>query len=136
MADGTAWNSSLSFPFFAPLSGAVTQAISTTPYAGVKEIEDEVIRDAGSFGSQLGTLTDAVLELAKELGRDPSRAAPTDGPDRPASAIGKLQALAAQIDEIKRRHLDAAAQDAQRALDRLQKLDPAAYARLVAKART
>jgi hypothetical protein len=136
MADGTTWNSSLSFPFFAPLSGAVTQAISTTPYAGVKEIEDDVVRDAGSFGSQLGTLTDAVLQLADAFGHDPSLAAATDGFDRPESAIGKLRTLAAQIEGIKTRHREAAAQDAQRALQRLQKLDPEAYGRLVAGMRS
>ena len=56
MSGSPTWNSWFSFPFFAPLSGAVNQDIDTGPYQGVPEIEIAIIREVGSFGKQLGII--------------------------------------------------------------------------------
>jgi hypothetical protein len=108
-----------SFPFFAPLSGSVTQDISPTLYAGVPEIEVDIIKEAGSFGRQLGILSDAVLQLADSLG--------IEGSEQKAPAVAELRKLVAQVKTIKDRHQQAAVRDAERALDRLRKLYPGTH---------
>ena len=59
----------MSYPFTwrLPLSGDVVQNIYPTAdfnYAGVLSIERDVVENVASFGTQLGVLSDAVLELA------------------------------------------------------------------------
>ena len=129
-----------SFPFFAPLSGAVTQDIAPQiyqgSYQGVPEIEVAVIREAGSFGTQLGALTKAVLELAARVDpafsgtRGQALAAETG---RERTPLEDLAALDGLIDDIKKRHRDAAEREARRALERLRTVDAAGYGRLAAE---
>ncbi len=134
MTDGQSWYSWLSFPFFAPLSGAVSQQISPHLYKGDIDIEADVIREAGSLGRQLGILTDAVLELAGKV--DPGPAAerhstlPADAETKDRTALEKLAVLAAQVEAIKERFDENAERDAERALERLRKRDAGGYRRL------
>lgn len=66
------------FPYFYttnnieyPLSGDVTQGISAAfigTMKGLPDFERKVVTDVASYGDQLGTLTDAVLQLAERQG--------------------------------------------------------------------
>lgn len=71
MSGGPTWYSWFTFPFFAPLSGGVNQDISTGLYQGVPEIEIAIIKEVGSFGLQLGIISEAVKELAEKVGAMP-----------------------------------------------------------------
>ena len=56
-----------------PLSGNVLQSIAPDfglEIEGIPEVEHEVITTVASYGTQLGKLTDAVLELAEKVGLD------------------------------------------------------------------
>lgn len=115
------------FPFYAPLSGPVSQDISPHLYQGVPEIEAEVTQEVASFGRQLGIISEAVLEIAKQVGLPaPAVGNTTIIPHDPVakqSAITKLQAIVDEINGIKARHREAIVRDAERALARLHKVD-------------
>ncbi|WP_019905995.1 hypothetical protein [Methylobacterium sp. 77] len=137
MSKSPAWFSWFSFPFYAPLSGAVSQEISPYPYQGVPEIEAEVTQDVASFGRQLGIISEAVLELAKRVGPPAEGAgvetAAPHGSDTGSSALATLQAIVDEIDCIKARHGEAVTRDAERAMARLQKLDASKAAGVAAR---
>lgn len=140
MSEGPAWFSWFSFPFFAPLSGSVSQEIAPYPYQGVPEIEADVTRNVASFGRQLGIISEAVLELAARLeAREPGEgrlAVTGDGsPDAP-TPLDTLRALVAEVDAIKDRHREAVERDALRALERLKRMDAAGPDRLAARLRS
>jgi len=105
-----------------PLSGDITQDISPSFIAamkGVPEIERKIVTDVASYGDQLGTLTDAVLELA-ELAK-------FDG-----AKIRKLSHLSDEIEATKKDVRTALRERAEDALARLQKIDPEEHASLLA----
>jgi methyl coenzyme M reductase subunit C-like uncharacterized protein (methanogenesis marker protein 7) len=85
-------------------------------FAGNREIESEVIAKAGSYGRQLGLLTEVVLELAG---------------DREGESIRRLKELNDEIEQIKRRHKTDLARDAKRALEALKSSDKDEYDRLI-----
>ena len=105
------------FPFYpgfrSPLSGDVNQDIVPVTnwfspqievFRGNPRIEREVVGKVGSYGRQLGLLSEAVLELAGDA----------DGP-----AVRNLRSLVEQVDRIKQEHkadLEEAARDSLRAL--------------------
>ncbi len=137
MPNGPNWFSWFSFPFFAPLSGSVSQDISPSLYRGVPEIEADVISEAGSFGRQLGIISDAVLELAAKLDerprREPLLQKVGEGEVRNDGALGQLRARVDHVEAIKTRHREAAQKEADRSLARLKRVDPAAYERFTAR---
>ncbi|KQT49303.1 hypothetical protein ASG52_10120 [Methylobacterium sp. Leaf456] len=130
----------MSFPFYAPLSGAVTQDFSNSLYQGVPEIELAVITEAGSFGSQLGALTKVVLELARQIVPDCEKieARTREELEKNAEVIKEKKTHLEQliildklVDDIKERHRRAAERDARRALEQLKKFDEDRYASFV-----
>lgn len=119
----TSWLFPWSGFFRSPLSGDVNQDYKPVTtwfspqlevnFAGDREIETEVVSGVASYGKQLGTLIDAVLELA-------------DG--EKGEALAKLKALAEQVEKIKQDHAAKLEQRVRADLEKLQKQDPAAFA--------
>jgi hypothetical protein len=87
-------------------------------YKGDPAIEREVVTSVAGYGSQLGTLVDAVVESAGGKG----------GP-----AMKQLVALKHAIDAVKDQHRDDDASRARSALAALERSDPQALQRLVAE---
>ncbi|WP_432696008.1 hypothetical protein ACQUQP_15885 [Marinobacterium sp. YM272] len=85
--------------------------------AGNEELEAKIVAEVASYGSQLGTLTDAVLELAG---------------DRDSETLQKLRALAEKIDQEKRKYRNTEINALKTALSRLKKEDPDGFASLLA----
>lgn len=109
-----------------PFGGAVTQTISPLTslfstvinYKGVPAVERDVVEEVAGYGSQLGTVIDAVLVLAQ--GRnDP--------------ALDRLRDLALRIERVKQRHEGACAENAREALDALRRRDPREFRHLLAE---
>jgi len=119
-----------SFPWFDShfLSGDVFQRIAPSffspsiavTYAGNRAVEGEVVTDVASFGTQLGILSDAILDLAGE---------------RDSKAMARLRRLVTQVEEVKRRRRASAEEGARDALDALAGCDPRALERLIAEYR-
>lgn len=122
----TSWLFPWSGFFRSPLSGDVNQDYKPVTtwfspqlevnFAGDREIETEVVSGVASYGKQLGTLIDAVLELA-------------DG--EKGEALVKLKALAEQVEKIKQEHAAKLELRVRADLKKLQKQDPAAFATLL-----
>jgi hypothetical protein len=87
-------------------------------YKGDPTVERDVVTSVASFGSQLGTLIDAVVEGAGGKG----------GP-----AMQRLCALKEAIDSIKDKHRDDDTSRARSALDALRRSDPAGLRELLAE---
>ena len=85
-------------------------------FAGNREIEADVVSNVASYGTQLGALTKAVLELAKN----------SSGPN-----ITWLRELAGEIDERKQKHKSNLEDDLRAKLDQLQESDPAGLEKLL-----
>ncbi len=135
MSKGPTWFSWFTVPFFAPLSGAVNQDFTPSPYQGVPEIEQAVVQDVASFGRQLGIISEAVLELARKLDAVPSGIVlPAPSPQRSAgkTAVAELAEIVVEIDALKSRHKAAVEQDARAALVRLKRIDKDGPRRLAA----
>lgn len=117
------WFSWCSFPFFAPLSGAVTQDIETNVLR-ISETQKKVF-EKHSLGQQLDTLFAAVVELE---GRQQMalEMQPTGAPSR-GKAMQRFVEMIRDVEEIKRRHGVAIRDEAERALDRLKAVSPAQY---------
>lgn len=110
--------------FEAPWSGDVIQniapRINSDDIAGVPEIEDRVVTDVASYGRQLGWLTEAVLALSEGAGSDDPRIARIAQLDRDVTAAKAAEAAALR-------------KAAERALERLKRIDPDAWAAVRAK---
>ena len=87
-------------------------------YKGDPTIEQDVVTSVAGYGSQLGTLIDAVVESAGGKG----------GP-----AMRRLCELKKQIDSVKHAHRDEDASRARAALQALSESDPDALQRVVAE---
>ncbi len=87
-------------------------------YKGDPAIERDVVTSVAGYGSQLGTLIDAVVESAGGKG----------GP-----AMQRLVALKSEIDSIKDKHADDDASRARSALAALAASDPASLQQVVAE---
>jgi hypothetical protein len=120
-------------PFFwmfrSPFSGNVSENIAptfspslTVDFAGNPKIEDRVVREVASYGSQLGWLTEIVLAWAA-------------GETPPEDPLGKLRKASAAIDEIKDKVRQSALEEANTALDRLKRDQPDAYRSLLRERR-
>lgn len=111
-----------------PLSGDLEQSIAPVTQwwspqlefniAGDRQLEAKIIAEIASYGSQLGTLTDAVLELAD---------------DRNSEGLQKLRALAEKIDQEKREYRKAEIDALKDTLIRLKQEDPDGFASLIAE---
>ena len=97
--------------FRLPFSGNNTQWIQPMTFFGSgnsvvvnigesssPETEAQILERIGSYGRQLGQITDAVIVLLRHL---PHRASL---PEEERHAIAALEAMAHQIDDIKSRH--------------------------------
>lgn len=128
MSGSPTWNSWFSFPFFAPLSGAVNQDIDTGPYQGVPEIEIAIIREVGSFGKQLGIISDAVRDLAVKMGELSPESAEISvhaaETARTMSPLETLDDLVRRVKRVKDTYAAAVERDATQALERLHRVDP------------
>ncbi|WHQ67675.1 hypothetical protein [Methylorubrum extorquens] len=140
MSGSPTWYSWFTFPFFAPLSGGVSQDISAGPYQGVPEIEVAVIKEVGSFGQQLGIISEAVRELAEKVGAMPPaksahELAKSSEASRELTPIEKLDVLIERVDRVKAAYHESVERDAIRALERLRRVDPGASSKLAARFR-
>ncbi|WP_108263256.1 hypothetical protein [Mangrovicoccus ximenensis] len=107
--------------FRAPLSGDVAQSIAPD-FAGVPEVERRITEEVASYGSQLGTLFDALKALADrdpDLRREPEMAKALELRDRIEAA------KAAEAASIRDR--------AERLMDSLHALAPELHAELMAR---
>ena len=108
--------------FRAPFSGDVTQEIVPRVFspdiAGVPEIEGKIHAEVASYGTQLGKVLEALQTL--------STATKTPLPE--------IDALVAQIDAVKNDSAATLRADAERALDRLRKVDTGAWRALTGAA--
>jgi hypothetical protein len=85
-------------------------------YAGTPAIERDVVENVASFGDQLGTLIDAVVQLAA---------------DKKGEKLDDLRELQSQVDEVKARHKRDIKREAEAAIERLAELDEAALRSLL-----
>jgi hypothetical protein len=111
-----------------PFSGNVNERITapwfspslTVNYAGDAKIEDRVVTEVASYGKQLGWLTEIAIALAKKQ-------------DPPADTLRLLEKAAAAIDTIKKEVHPSALGAAEKALDRLERDQPAQYEKLLSE---
>lgn len=104
-----------------PLSGDVVQDIETTWFAkmrGSPELEYKIITEIWSYGDQLGTLTDALLEVADQIGLE-------------SAAVTKLREKSAEVTAAKTAVKDKLRDRAELALKHLRDVDADGYARVV-----
>jgi hypothetical protein len=116
--------------FRMPLSGDVNQRITapwfspslTVNYAGDPVIEDRVVTEVASYGRQLGWLTEIAIALAKN-----------ETP--PKDTLHHLEQASRKIEAIKKEAHLSALQEANKALDRLEREQPAQYDTLLRERR-
>ncbi|MGR3322268.1 MAG: hypothetical protein ACU0DK_10085 [Pseudooceanicola sp.] len=108
--------------FKAPFSGDVTQRIDprllSPEIAGVAPIEDHIHRDVASYGTQLGKVLEALQALSAATG----------------TPLPEIDALVARVETAKAETAAALRDEAETALARLRRADPAAHAALLAAA--
>ena len=115
--------------FRSPLSGNVAEKISapwfspslTVNYAGDPAVEERVVNEIASYGSQIGWLNDVVLALAKNA----------QLPAPLAETVQRMTDTANKIEELKAASRNATLNAATMALDRLKQEQPAAYTALL-----
>ncbi|KQQ31803.1 hypothetical protein ASF53_01970 [Methylobacterium sp. Leaf123] len=122
------------------MSGGVSQDISAGPYQGVPEIEIAVIKEVGSFGQQLGIISEAVRELAEKVGAMPpansaQELAEVGEAARELTPLEKLNVLIERVDQVKAAYHQSVEREAIRALERLHRVDPGASSKLAARFR-
>ncbi|MBY5931681.1 hypothetical protein KUV51_01615 [Tateyamaria omphalii] len=101
--------------FRAPFSGDVTQEIVPRVFspdiAGVPEIESKIHAEVASYGTQLGKVLEALQILSKAT----------------KTPLPEIDALVAEINEVKDNSAETLRADAARALERLKKVDKSAW---------
>ncbi|MGL3104253.1 hypothetical protein [Bradyrhizobium sp. BR 1432] len=127
------WFSWYSFPFFAPLSGAVAQDIETNVGA---QLDDDVAKKL-SVTERFDALSDAVEELddklatlAKALGQTPTLETFGEKSGQ-TTPMRRLRNMVDAVNKIKDRHRRDADLEAKRALSRLKTVDPARYSEFI-----
>lgn len=111
-------------PFFrAPLSGDVTQDISPSLISfdikGVPAIERRVQTEVASYGKQLGKVLEALQDLSEAT----------------KTPLPEIDDLVTQIEAVKETQTLTLRDDAEKALARLQKADPEAWAEVLTSAK-
>lgn len=105
--------------FRAPFSGDVTQEIVprflSPEIKGIPEIEQKVLTEVASYGSQLSKILDALQILADHTGKP----------------LPDIDALVKDIDAIKEDSIEEIRGAAETALDRLRKADQDAYQKML-----
>lgn len=101
-----------------PLSGSVSQRIAPVyemaGYQGNPRLEERVLTDVAGYGSQLGTIADALIDLA-------------DG-KKTSENIKKLKEVSKRIAEHKALYKEDLKAQASEALEKLRKADPDGFA--------
>lgn len=118
----------------------MNQDISTGLYQGVPEIEIAIIKEVGSFGLQLGIISEAVKELAETVGAMPPERsaqdrAKLDDASRDPTPLEKLDDLIRDVNRVKEACKEAVERDAERSLKRLDRVDPQASTKLTERFR-
>jgi len=116
--------------FRSPLSGDVNQRITapwfspslTVNYAGDPQVEDRVVTEVASYGRQLGWLMEITIALAKQQ-------------VLPEETLRRLEQASEKIEAIKKSVQRSALDEAQMALDRLERDQPEVYKRLLGERR-
>ena len=116
--------------FRMPLSGDVNQRITapwfspslTVNYSGDAVVEDRVVTKVASYGRQLGWLTEIAIALANN---EPV----------PEDTLHRLEQASRDIEAIKKEVRPGARQEADKALDRLQREQPVEYDELLRQRR-
>jgi len=116
--------------FRSPLSGDVNQRITapwfspslTVNYAGDPQVEDRVVTEVASYGRQLGWLMEITIALAKQQAL-------------PEETLRRLEQASEKIEAIKKSVQGSALDEAQMALDRLERDQPEVYKRLLGERR-
>ncbi len=123
------WSPDLRFPF----SGSVKQDIAPEtvfgaiePSAGIPQVEREVFTSVAAYGKQLGILSEVVLALA-----DPASVSAEDA----KCALEQLKTIRAQVEAVKRDHLQDRRRNAEAALAALAASDPNGLEAVLAKYR-
>ncbi|KYG97569.1 hypothetical protein SE91_02475 [Bradyrhizobium sp. DOA1] len=126
------WFSWYSFPFFAPLSGAVNHDIETN----VGERLDQDVAKKISVAERFDTISDAVENLgetlgtlAKALGQTPSLETFGEKSGQ-TTPMRRLKDMVDAVSKIKDRHRRDADLEAKRALSQLKTVDPGAIQRI------
>jgi hypothetical protein len=123
----TVWAPNVNFPW----SGSVAQRIEPTANwffdsidanAGSARIERKIFEKV-SYGRQIGWLIEAVLELAKENGKEKVE----------GSKLSKLHQLMSDIEEIKKQEASSTAKEIEEKLQWLKKNDKFEYELLSSK---
>lgn len=83
---------------------------------GKRRAEAKVIDEVTGYSKQLGTLSEAMLELAR---------------GNPTEALADLKALSEQIDAAKKKHAAQLTRDIRSSLDQLALIDPDALTELL-----
>lgn len=117
------WLNLLQYPFgqFDQNVNPVTTWFSpkyTFNFKGVPQIEEQVQAEVASFGTQLGALLDAVVELAG---------------DKRSAELDRVRELSEKIEDVKAQHQKVRLDELKRDIERLKAQDAAAYAELVSE---
>ncbi|MBK4216321.1 hypothetical protein JJJ17_10335 [Paracoccus caeni] len=111
-------------PFWkAPFSGDVEVSQEIHPrfwssdIKGSPYIEDKVVTEVASYGKQLGKVLEALQALSLSTG----------------TPLPEIDALTAEITEVKRRSIDELRAEAVAALERLRKVDETAWRDVVGR---
>ncbi|MHC9234461.1 hypothetical protein ACX9MO_02350 [Pseudooceanicola sp. 502str34] len=102
----------------APFSGDVTQAISprflSDDIAGVPEIEEKIVTEVASYGTQLGKILEALQTLSRATG----------------TPLPEIDTLQQKVTAAKADSREAIRAEAERAMARLRAVDTEAWQRL------
>ncbi|RVU19327.1 hypothetical protein [Methylobacterium oryzihabitans] len=141
MSYGPTWNSMFCFPVFWPFSGSVSQDLAPDITYTVPEIEKAILARVGSYGHQIGIISDALEAVIARLDQAPEGASPpvirsldADGGKDPVAEFRTLvkEVKAAKAEYRAASPRDAALRDAAHALARLKTVDPDGYRSLAA----
>ena len=125
------WSPVYHFPF----SGGVNQNIEPdfdwffgriNPSAGHAKIEKRVFEEVGSYGKQLGLISEVLLELAQTQ---------NDKTQLKSQSLERLHALVDQVEAIKAQEHQATKQNLKASLTSFQEQDPEGFEQLIAEFR-
>lgn len=121
------------FKLLFPLSGDIKQYISPSffsinNYAGDREIEDKIISEVAGYGSQIGTLSDVLIDLIKVL--DDER---KDKPLKNYDSVKKFHDLVQKVHQQKKNSLSELKENIDNDLKQLQKIDKQAFKEILKK---
>lgn len=121
------------FKLLFPLSGDVKQYISPSVfsvnnYAGNRKIEDKIISEVAGYGSQIGTLSDVLIDLVEVLSDEKK-----DKPLKEYDSVKKLHDLVQKVEQQKKNSLCELKENIDSDLNRLQEIDKQAFKAILEK---